>query len=394
MNDVVASAVYLSSPSAGLRVEFASDLAALRRLREPWEKLTTCLSDHDAPFFQSYAWCEHVVKLRLQRSASRYRPLLASLWQDRELIGIWPLSVQRDSGAWIVKNLDDPFGQFAGVVFARREQIEPGVRAVIEAFRAGTRADGLQIESVVTDTPLHDALSAMNIAAEHTNDAVSVDLRAYPTMEHFLAGVNKKTRKNLRNLSSRLHRSTSVEHVIEEDRNRMAAIIANSFDGRTRWLKDGGRTSPAFRDPDFRALLQSLPEDDRIRLLGFSFNSPRDMISVQWGFAYLGRYYAYLSARNSSYDEFSPGRMHLGMVIESCKDRGIDVLELMAPPSDYKLSWTNVSKGLEVFRESYSLRGYWALQVLAQRLMPALRSVSRKLPANLRRQLVGALNRN
>ena len=99
--------------------------------------------------------------------------------------------------------------------------------------------------------------------------------------------------------------------------------------------------APLSATQTFAQSWRGLTEANGIHLLGFSFASKESALSTQWGFTYLGRYYAYMSGKNSRFDEFSPGRLHLGMVIEACKNRGIDILELMAPASEYKLTWAN-----------------------------------------------------
>jgi CelD/BcsL family acetyltransferase involved in cellulose biosynthesis len=138
--------------------------------------------------------------------------------------------------------------------------------------------------------------------------------------------------------------------------------------------------------------MERLIESDEIGLLAFALVGASDSIATQWGFTYLGRYYAYLSARNSRYDECSPGRLHLGMVVEACGKRGIEVLELMAPPSDYKLTWTDQTKQLSVFVMPFNLKGYWILSMLSARIIPAIQYASRLLPQAARRRLVKFLN--
>src|SRR4051812_39801764 len=113
-----------------LQVELIDDLAHLAQLEDQWEALAARLSDHDAPFFQSHAWSMHVARTRLQRSSQRYRLCVAAVRDADRLIGIWPLALQRVSGAWIAKGLDEPFGQFAGVLFENPADIAPGVAAV------------------------------------------------------------------------------------------------------------------------------------------------------------------------------------------------------------------------------------------------------------------------
>jgi len=377
-----------------LRVEFITKLGQLPLLKEQWEALNRHLSDHEAPFFQSHGWNFHVAKVRLERSSERYRLCVATVWRGHRMIGIWPLSVQRRWGVWIAKSLDDPFGQFAGVLFENKADIVPGVAAVLRTLRARKSADALQIDSVVNATSLHEALMSAGARNRVSNTAVYVDLRQCRSFDEFMGAINKKTRKNLRNLWNRLRRVVEIEHVISDQRIQLRNVIEDTFEARLAWIHEYGRTSPAFRDQDFRPIVRGLSGSGAIELLGFSLVSKDGFVSSQWGFTYLGRYYAYLSAKNSRYDEFSPGRLHLGMVIEACKARGIEVLELMPPAADYKLSWSDRTKRLDVFVMPMSVRGYLVLNPLVDKIGFATRSVSRLIPQSIRRPLVRLLNRS
>lgn len=81
------------------------------------------------------------------------------------------------------------------------------------------------------------------------------------------------------------------------------------------------------------------------------------------------------------------------MVIEACKERHLDVLELMAPPSEYKLTWSNQTKRLDTFFLPFNLRGRLLLYVGMGKIGPAIRSASRLLPRTIRNPLVHLLNR-
>lgn len=390
--DIVAPENEGITDQQALSVKFVTTLAELALLKENWESFNRLGNDHESPFFQSYAWCEHVAKIRLQRSPERFRLCVATLWQRDTLAGVWPLSLQKMSGAWIVKNLDDPYGQFAGVVFRHRRDIALGVTAIIETLKASRIADGLLIDAVVEGTPLHVALTSTGVRHQFANLAIFVDMRSNTSFGDYTESLNKKTLKNLRNALSRLRRRAEVKSIVVSDHAQVGRIIAKAFAGRLDWMQEFGRTSPAFRDGDFRNVLESLSKNLQIELLGFSLTAGDDHIATQWGFTYLGTYYAYLSARDSAYDEFSPGRLHLGMVIEACKARGISVLELMPPASGYKLTWTDRSKRLDYFSIPFNSKGYIALTLLKDKILPSIQRVSRLIPNTIRKRLIGYLN--
>jgi CelD/BcsL family acetyltransferase involved in cellulose biosynthesis len=369
-----------------------TDLAQLAALAGPWETLNARLADHDAPFFQSFAWSMHVARLRSARSSASYRVCVAKVLRGARLVGLWPLSLQRQARVWLARSLDDPFGQFAGAVFHDRDDIVPGVVAVLEALRRARLADGMQIGGVVAGSPLHQGLTAAGLKVTGSADAVVVDLRPFASFEDYRRTVNAKTRKNLRNLLNRLERSGPATAVAITEAAPIREAIERSFADRVQWLNARGKSSAAFRDGDFHALVAALPEVPGIMLRAFALLHDGNVIARQWGFVYGGRYYAYISSRDPAFDTFSPGRIHLGRVIQSCYENGLPVLELMPPKVDYKMAWTEKTKRVEQLSVSFTARGRLVLDLWLTRVDPALRKLSHRLPRGVRRWLAALVN--
>jgi CelD/BcsL family acetyltransferase involved in cellulose biosynthesis len=372
-----------------LRVEFVMDIERLPALAAKWEALNIG-RDHDAPFFQSYVWNMLVARVRTAARGKRFKLLVATVWEAEELVGLWPLSLQRTNGVWVACSLDDPFGQFAGVAFAREDQIAPGVAAIIAALRG--LADALQIEAVVVGSHLHASLQRHGAEATGYQDSVVADLRPYPSFEAFTKSVNSKTRMNLRNRRNKLDALHRIEHVVAERRETLDPLLRQTFESRVSWLHRNGRTSPAFRAPEFRTLVAQLPYTDGIGLVGFAFNADATCMSSHFGFEYRGRYYAYMSAMDPAFEQYSPGRIHLGLLIESCYARGLEGVELMPPAIRYKLEWSDNTKRIETMSLPFTTKGRMALNVVGW-LIPKIRSLSRLLPERLRKTLVGRINR-
>jgi len=347
--------------------------------------------DHDALFFQSFPWVHRVAVMRRQYSKSKFRQHVAAVWRGNDLLCIWPLGLFYGNGAWLARSLDDPFGQFAGAVFAVGAPINACVAAVLSDLR--TVADAIQLEAVVEGSALSAALAKCGAKTAATSQAVVVDLRPYPTLQAFAQTVNAKTRKNMRNLTNRLRRAHNIEHIVTKDAAALEPMLNATFAARVEWLRRYGRTSAAFRDPDFRTLVSGLAQPKDLKLLGFRLQAGDVPICLQWGFIHQDRYYAYMSAMNEDFAEFSPGRLHLGMVIDFCFAHEIRVVELMPPPADYKLAWSETTKALHTLALPLTLKGRAALGV-ANFVMPALRRFSRALPEGVRRGIVRRLNRN
>lgn len=374
--------------SERLRVEFKSDLAELAPLAERWEILNRRESDHDAPFFQSYAWNRHVAGVRSRYSRTRYKLLVATVWRGGDLIGLWPLALMRSAGAWMARSLDDPFGQLAGVSFHDAADVAPGISAILAELRR--RADGLQIEGVIVGSGLHAALSRHGAAAASNSQAVVADLRPYPSFQAFEQTIKSSTRKVLRKRADKMRQAHQIEHMMGE-RAQIGPLLGEIFETRLQWLQRNGRTSPAFRDDAFKPLIIGLVHAEGIESLAFSLTTKQRSIAGQLGFAYAGKFYAYMTSKNPEYDEFSPGRQLYKMVIEACFGRGLKVLELMSPASSDKLEWNGQVKQIETMVMPFSMRGRLAIN-LTHRFVPAARRLSRKLPESLRRSLVRRLN--
>ena len=377
--------------TSGLRVQILTTPEQLEPLAERWSAMLRASIDHDALFFQSYPWIHHVAVMRQQHNADNFRQHVATVWRGKDLVCIWALGLFYSNGAWLARSLDDPFGQFAGAVFAADAPVNACIAAVLSNLK--TVADAIQLEGVVDGSALSTALTKCGAQKASASQAVIVDLRPYPTIQAYSQTVNAKTRKNIRNLTNRLRRTHDIDHVVTTEALASEPLLIATFDARVDWLSRYGRTSAAFQDPNFRTLVSGLAHSTDLKLLGFRLQAGDVTISSQWGFVHQERYYAYMSAMNEDFAEFSPGRMHLGMVIDFCFGYDLRVIELMPPPAEYKLAWSETTKTLNTLALPLSLRGRTAL-AFANVIMPALRRFSRTLPEGLRRGIVRRLNRN
>lgn len=376
-----------------LTVRFATDMASLGVLQESWTALEKTPVDRGANFFQSFAWCRLVAGIRLSRSSSRFRLAVATVHAGNEIVGIWPLSLQKQSGLWTLRNLDDPFGQFAGVLAARSEWVDACVLAVIRQVRENNLADAICIANVVEGSALSEVMLSLGGETASTNEIVQVDMRSAATFGEYHKTLNAKTRKNLRNAMNRLSGQGEVRNDVIDRGERLPAVIKRAFDNRLEWMRRRGKSTGAFRDPAFRTIVEALPSTAGLSLLGFELHSNDNVIASQWGFVHQNRYYAYISARDEGHDQFSPGRLHLGNVLEACKVRGIDIVELMAPASRYKTMWSRDVERIHDMVLALTVRGRLTLGVL-EYVMPVAMSIARALPSGLKKNLAGKVNAN
>jgi CelD/BcsL family acetyltransferase involved in cellulose biosynthesis len=374
-------------------VEFVVDLDGMAQLRPHWDELMARNVMYAGAFFQSYAWCRHVADIRAKSRPAHYRLCIAVVRENDDIVAIWPLSLQKSNLAWIARNLDDPFGQFGGIVINNGADPVACTRVVIDALRNLRLADGIMIDCVCEGSSLHTALSQLGVGKVASNEAPWINFKPHATFDDYLAFRNKKTRKNMRNALNRLSRLGTVEFITTSDPQQVHRIIEESFSGRIEWLNQMGKSSTAFRDRDFNDLLEQLSNRPDIGLLGFCVTLDGVSIASQWGFVHGATYYAYISARNRAFDECSVGRLHLANVIETCHQRGLTSIELMPPKADYKLQWTDELRHLDAFTQSFTALGRFDIVVLEKYVVPGVKSVARQLPQSARSAISAFLNR-
>ncbi len=374
-------------PDAGFVL--VDDLAGLADLQDEWLRLEAVQDDSRALFFQSHAWVSHVARVRLSDEPG-FRIMVVAGFSDGRLCFIWPLALVRRGGVLLAVMLDHGFGQFADVLVAPGVDASGFVRLAVEALKG--RADGVRILQVPEASPLRAGL--LGVGARMVNDQVTVvvNLSSFENFAVFQKSTSSKVRKILRNARNRLERSHAVSVVSGDEPALVHEAISWAFAERVAWMKRHGRFTPAFAAPVFRTLLESSPGGG-LSCLGFCLRAGDRIASAHFGYQYRGRYYAYMSALDPVFEEFSAGRLHLGMVIEDCHGRGLKVLELMPPDSRYKMEWGGIGVPLHAASLAFSFRGSVAF-TMTERLLPALRGLSRRIPSFLRRPLVNLLNRH
>jgi CelD/BcsL family acetyltransferase involved in cellulose biosynthesis len=374
--------------ATALEVTLISDLGALDALKDAWNALLAAQLDTESLLFQSFSWCRHVATVRLANlPAGSWILAVATVRSKGELMAVWPLCIQRQAGIRQARSLDDPFGQFAGLVCAS-DHVAACVAAVLGKLKRDELCDVIAIEKVVDGSNLAAALAAGGAVAALSGHSVVLDTTRHVDYVTYEKSLNRKTAKNLRNALNRLHRLGPVQHDVVTDPSEVADLIHHSFEGRLAWMQVNGKTAPAFREPDYRILVESLGSAaEPVGLIGFILKSAGRTIAEQWGFVHRDVYYAYISSRDLTLPEFSGGRVHLGLVIEACFARSIKRLELMSPASDYKLSWSSDTKRIDDYALSLSAKGWMHLEIWTKRLRPSIKWSYNRLPQRVRLRL-------
>ena len=181
------------------------------------------------------------------------------------------------------------------------------------------------------------------------NKAPFLDLAACASLEDVLnmgsKNLRREVRRRLRYLDELGPLTLSVYHE-DEPESASAAVCPFLTHHEARW-------PDAFRANGFyeRLIASALPSGVlRLSVL----RSGERPVSWHIGFVHHHYYYAYLSSFNSDFAGYSPGKVHLALLIEDAIRSGIKVFDLLTGMEDYKLRWTRSARLLYTWQQHAS----------------------------------------
>lgn len=352
----------------------------LSPLTQQWQQLEQVAKS--TSIFTSPAWAEHVVRQCVDNAA--IEAVIATVHRDGQLVALWPLARHKRGFLHVLTSIGAPFDQYSEALISQGEDARPLFDAMIAALKRDAGADGLVLRKAKLSSDLFGSLSDRAYVVDEGAEAPKITLDTTLPFADFLSQVKSKTRKNLRNYTNRLSCIGVLEHkVLEAD--EMAGLISQSFDARRSWLDDNGLSSEAFRDARFKPFVETLAEHGAdLGLIGFALLVDEEPVALQWGFVHEGCYFAFLSARNPKFEDYSVGRIHLQHILETCHARGIGELDLMVPAAPYKMSWTKNTQHVVDLVWPWTSKGFLVLGLFERRLRPLAKKIALKLPPQLR----------
>jgi CelD/BcsL family acetyltransferase involved in cellulose biosynthesis len=403
MQDAAISAV--DGPDA-LSVELLTTVADFDGLAGAWQTLECQVTS--PAFFQSFAWCRFVAHARqATESGDAFQPRVIVVRSEGEVALIWPLAIVKSAAGRVVEDLTEPFGQYSDALVAPRANADALLDAAWAEIKRW-RVDALMLQRVRSDAGIASWLGRNAHRVGQTREAPFVALSAFEDFAAYHRSIRAKTRKNLRNYRNRLARDGEVTHRVITDPDDIRDLTELCLLWRTDWLTASGLSSAAFQHCAFERIIDGLakgthgaPPLQMMTLTLNQKNAPPDqadgdsadashaprIVTIQWGFRFRNRYYAFMSAKNQAFDAFSPGRLHLEDVIEACAQDGIDTVDLLVPRMPYKDTWATGAVDVSGFGLATSLRGTLIVDVWHKSLRPKLKWVVMKLPTPLRRAL-------
>ncbi|MCG6857738.1 MAG: GNAT family N-acetyltransferase [Salaquimonas sp.] len=375
-------------PAATDEVRVLTTLDEIEWIEDGWRALEN--EAEGAVLFQSYDWCRNFLDHALSNGPVEIRVLTVT--RDGRLIGLLPLAVRNDQGLKVLTGLTEPFQQYTDMLVASDADAKAVFQKMLPKLRT-IGADYLHLGQVRRDAELFEAIDGVVPVSGEEDAAPFVPVAEWPDFDSYHKTVKSKTRKNMRNARNRLERDAPVTHRHARDGALLADVIDRSFAGREAWLERQGLTSRAFRDSSFSEFVERFKHGDRtgISTIAFSLFHGDRPIADQWGFLHNGRYYAFMAGWDEVYEESSPGKLHLGAILEDCFEEGVETADFMIPAARYKFTWANDAVPVRDHVMALTLRGRIQNTLWLNFARPLAKRIVYALPQGMRAALFKAL---
>lgn len=364
-----------------LIVENVCDIDDAIAMKDEWIALEEECSN--SVLFQSYAWCANFLKFSVETDP--VSPVITTIRKDRKLVALLPMAIQRNTGTSLLTGLTEPFQQYTDVLLSKDVEAEDIKEHFFKALKF-TGVDYVHFGQVKLNSDLAKLLDAKAKQTGEKDAAPFVSLGDWPDFKSYFKSVKQKTRKNMRNARNRLNKTAKIHHASALSGPVLEEVINRSYEGREAWLERLGITSRAFRHSDFKGFLDRFKSSEKtgIKTIAMTLSHGDNPMSDQFGFIYRGRYYAFMATWHEDYEPYSPGKLHLGEVIETCYDQDLEVVDFMIPAVSYKFTWAEQAVPVSDYTYAMSFRGFLRCDVWLGTVRPLAKKLYSSMPTEVR----------
>lgn len=366
-------------------LDLIEDIAGFLALRRDWEALFE-RSAAPSQLFQSHVFLRHWATHYLSPDT---RLSIVTARRAGELVMVWPLIRQRRYGLDTLRFMGVPVAQFGDVLVGEREA------ALLEAgwaFVQTLRADLFEARKLRADS--HLALSGLLDGAAHGDpqEAPFADLArrvgeagpslAYPARE----------RSNHRRRLRRLEKRGPLAYAMPPPGPEAARLAAAAIAMKRVTLARRGIVAPVVNDPRFGAVFTDLAGDasGEATLRIMSILSGGAPIGIDLSFDCKGHSFAHVLATDPDHEHDGIGKILIHHSFAGARARGSTVFDLLAPAEPYKREHADGCVAISDRLQPLSLKGRLACHLGIQHWRPMLKSVVKRLPAGLSRQIMPA----
>ncbi|MEM6499493.1 MAG: GNAT family N-acetyltransferase [Pseudomonadota bacterium] len=336
--------------------------------------------------FQQFNWLWHIN----QHYGCEYRdpkPVIVTARHNGRLIMVWPLQLSCAHGLCHLSWLSEPVGQYGDVLLDRiafeNELLESAWSLVCETIKP----DIVTLRRVRADSRIAGFLKSKNLTCIESNAAPALVTRGPGSFERFCSAHHSRhQRKERRRLTRRLHEAGDVQFRHVTDQEEAADVAKRAILLKRQWLVEKSLASKTLSDDRvlefFADVAGSRQKDVGCEVHVAELNG--EVIGAQLLFRCKKRLAMHIIVYDVAYQRTGIGALQLADTIEKAFARDIDVIDLLAPKSEYKMEWANTTVAVDDFAAAHTLKGRLFLSLYIKRMRPALKSIVPHLPNRVR----------
>lgn len=366
-------------------LDLVDNIAGFLALRRDWEALFQRAAA-PAQLFQSHVFLRHWARHYLTDDT---RLSIVTARRGGELAMVWPLIRQRRYGLDTLRFMGVPVAQFGDVLAA------DGDEALLEAgwvFIQSLRADLFEARKLRADARLARSGLLDDAVQGDRQEAPFADLArrvgeagpslAYPARE----------RSNHRRRLRRLEERGPLAYAMPPPGPEAARLAAAAIAMKRMTLARRGIVAPVINDSRFATFFTDLAGDasDEASLRIAALSVDGTPIGIDLSFDCKGHSFAHVLATAAENDQNGIGKVLIHHSFASAHARGSTVFDLLAPSEPYKLEHADGSVAVSDRLRPLSLKGRLACQLGIQHWRPLLKTLVKRLPAGLSRQVMPA----
>lgn len=379
--------------NSSVRFRTLTTLAEIDEISEAWQGLEASCTDH-LTYFQSFSWCRNWVAV-YATDGSDVQVRIETVWDDDELIAVWPLMTTSAGAIRIMRHLGDPHSQYGNLLCREDRLGGRDLEQLVARISDDPECDVAVFTAVPETSPLARLLPRGSRLPGCGDISSVLDLSGFANSDEYVQGLGRLRRRSRNRRRKQLERLGPLDfRVVWPDDPDFADLVRRCVAMKKEWLDEKGQYGSGFRVDGYDDFLARLT-GDAATMSGACLSVLRAgdaVVAIELGFIRDRHYYSYVGAFDWDLRALSPGKVLMHMIVCWLIDNGVAAYDLLGNQSDYKQSWSNRVVNLSLHTLPFSWRGRVYAATWLPLLKPAVKSAYNLVPETLRKLIVPAQN--
>jgi CelD/BcsL family acetyltransferase involved in cellulose biosynthesis len=311
-----------------LTVERIVDNQSWLELQGEWDELV--LESSDATAFQTFPWLFSWWEVFGEGELL----ILVARDERQRLVGLAPLSVQRNGFFWSVKFLAEGISDYLNFILHPRRAQEC-VDLFIQFLKMNYSRFALQLLDIPPFALIRNLDVRLKGVSRSGHPCPTVALPS--TWDEYKASLSKKHRQSVAIIRNRLGDEVTIEPVEEGEFPEALSHLFRLHEKLWRSRGESGVLAQTGVQEFHARFVRQAAGTGIIRM--YSIEVSGKIIGIEYGFKLGPRMYFYISGMDPEFQNHSPGSALMGRAIQGAIEEGVTHADLLRGAEPYKAKW-------------------------------------------------------